>query len=129
MRTYWQLFFEMMISGFRFKIGRNSTSDDANPIWWNLGKLVQTKDTRVWETQDRIGFLKNEYSSEESRTWSSQIEDNGKKKYWAEFANEQFWGRKRKLRNKRRGQESGDKTAWTKNYWRLLAMESLRAVF
>ena len=31
--------------------------------------------------------------------------------------------------NKRRGQESGDKTAWTKKSWRLLAVESQRAVF
>ena len=28
-----------------------------------------------------------------------------------------------------RGQESGDKTTWTKNSWRLLAMRSQRAVF
>ena len=39
------------------------------------------------------------------------------------------WIQKRKLWDKRRGQESGDKTAWTKNSWRLLAVESQRAVF
>ena len=48
-------------------------------IWWNLGKLVQTENTRVWETQDRIGSVQYGDSSEESWTWSSQIEDNGKK--------------------------------------------------
>ena len=32
-------------------------------------------------------------------------------------------------RKKRRGQESGVKTAWTKNSWRLLAMGVQRAVF
>ena len=37
---------------------------------------------------------------------------------------EEFWGQKRKLWNKRRGQESGDKTAWTKNSRILLAVES-----
>ena len=40
-----------------------------------------------------------------------------------------FLRQKRKLLDKRRGQESGDKTAWTKNSWRLLAVESQRAVF
>ena len=33
--------------------------NDANPIWWNLGNVVQIKNTRVWETQDRIGILYN----------------------------------------------------------------------
>ena len=40
-----------------------------------------------------------------------------------------FWSRKRKLWRKRRGQESRDKTARTKNPCRLLAMEVQRAVF
>ena len=40
-----------------------------------------------------------------------------------------FGGQKRKLWKKRRGQESGDKTAWTKDSRRLLAMENQRAVF
>ena len=35
-----------------------------------------------------------------------------------------FWGQKRKLWEKRRGQESGNKTPWTKKSMRLLAMES-----
>ena len=42
-----------------------------NPIWWHLGKLVQIKNTRVWETQDRIGIVQ--------LTWLSQIEDNCKR--------------------------------------------------
>ena len=42
-------------SGIRFEMGRNFMIDDANPIWWHLGKLVQIKNTRVWETQDRTG--------------------------------------------------------------------------
>ena len=54
----------------------------------------------------------------------SQIEDNGKKKYRAEFANEEIWSKKWKLWDNRRGQESGNKTAWTKKSTRLLAMES-----
>ena len=37
-----------------------------------------------------------------------------------------FWSQKRKLWKKRRGQESDDKTAWTKNSLRLLAMGSQR---
>ena len=68
-------------------------------------------------------------SSEESRTWLSQIEDNGKKKYRAQFTNQEFWGQKRKLWDKRCGQESGNKTARTKNPWRLVAMGNQRAMF
>ena len=48
-------------------------------------KSVQIKITRVWETQDRIGIVRPGDSSEESWTWLSQIEDNGEKKYRAEF--------------------------------------------
>ena len=115
-------------SGIRFKVGRNSTVDDEHPTWWHLGRIVQIKNTRVWETEDRIGIV--QYGdSEKFWTWLLQIEDNGKKKYRAEFANEEFWGQKRKLWNKRRGQESKGKTAWTKQSGRLLAMESWRAVF
>ena len=70
-------------SGIRFKMGRNSIIDDTTPIWWHHGKLVQIKNTRVWETQDRIGIVQCGDSSEEGWTWLSQIEDNGKKKYRA----------------------------------------------
>ena len=72
---------------FRFEMGRNSIINDENPIWWHLGRIVQTKNTRVWETQDRIGIVQYGDSSEESRTWLSQIEDNGEKKYRAKFTN------------------------------------------
>ena len=115
-------------SGIRFEMWRNSVIDDENLIWWNLWRIVQIKNTRVWETQDRFGIVQYGDSSEESRTWLSQIEDDGKKKYRAEFENEEFWGQKRKLWKERRGQESGEKTAWTKNSWRLLAMGNQRAV-
>ena len=54
MPTYLPLFCEMMISGIRFEMGRNSVINDANPIWWPLGRIVLIKNTRVWETQDRM---------------------------------------------------------------------------
>ena len=107
---------------FLFAMGRHFIISCANPTWWHLWRIVQTKNTRVWETQDRIGIVHFGDSSEESRTWLSQIEDDGKKKHRAEFTNEENWSQKRKLGRKRCGQESGDKTAWTKNSWRLLAM-------
>ena len=44
-------------SGVRYKMRRNSIVDDTNPIWWHLGKRVQIKKTRVWETQGRIGIV------------------------------------------------------------------------
>ena len=90
----------------------------------HLGRNAQIKNTRVWETQDRVGIVRPGDSSEEGWTWLSQIEDYGEKKYRAEFENEELWSQKRKLWDKRRGQESGGKTAWTKKSRRLLAMES-----
>ena len=68
-------------------------------------------------------------SAGESRTWLSQIEDNGEKEYRAESTNEELWSQKWKFWNKRRGHESDGKTAWTKKSRRLLALESQRAVF
>ena len=43
-------------SGIRFETGRNFIINDENPIWWHLGRIVQIKNTRVGETQDRIGI-------------------------------------------------------------------------
>ena len=93
-------------SGIRFEMWRNFIINDENPIWWHLGRIVQTKNTRVWETQDRIGIVQYGDSSEKDWTWLSQIEDNGKKKYRARCTKQEFWGQKRKFWNKRRGQES-----------------------
>ena len=64
-------------------MGRNSVVDDTNPIWWQLGKFVQNKNTRVSEIQDRIGIVQYGDSSEEIKTWLSQIENDGEKKYRA----------------------------------------------
>ena len=68
------------IQEIRFEMGRNSIINGANPIWWHLGRVVQITNSRVWETQDRIGIVQNGDSSEESRTSLSQIEDDGIKK-------------------------------------------------
>ena len=35
---------------FVMMIFRNSIVYDENPTWWHLGKIVQIKNTRVWET-------------------------------------------------------------------------------
>ena len=76
-------------SGIRFKVGRNFVYD-KNPTWWHLGRIVQIKNTRVWKTQDRIGIVWPGDSSEESRTWLSQIENNGEKKYRARDTKKDF---------------------------------------
>ena len=55
--------------------------NDEHPIWWHLGNFVQIKNTRVWGTQDRIGIVWPGDSEEEVRTWLSQIENYGEKKY------------------------------------------------
>ena len=97
-----------------------------NPIWWHLGRIVQVKKTSAWETQDRIGIVQFGDSSEESRSWLSQIEDDGEKrsiKQNLRMKNFVVWNGKCETN---RGQESGDKTAWAKNSWRLLAVENQR---
>ena len=83
--TYLQLFFGLRYSGIRFEMGRNSVINDKDSTWRHLGKIVQIKNTRVWKTQDRIGIVWLGDSSEENRTWPSQIENNGEKKYRARF--------------------------------------------
>ena len=70
-------------SGIRFKMGRKFIINDENLTWWCLGRIAHIKNTRVWETQDRIGIVQYGDSWEESWTWLSQIEDNGEKKYRA----------------------------------------------
>ena len=70
-------------SGIRFKVGRNSIVHDEHPTWWQLGRIAQIKNTRVWETQDRIAIVWPGDSSEEVRTWLSQIENYAEEKYRA----------------------------------------------
>ena len=73
-------------SGIRFKVGRNSIVYDENPAWWHLGRIVQIKNTRVWETQYRFRIVWPGDSSEEVRTWLSQIENYGEKKCRARYS-------------------------------------------
>ena len=77
-------------SGIRLKVGRNFIVHDENPTWWHLGRIVQIKNTRVWETQDRIGIVRPGDSSEESKTWLSQIENYGEKNIEQEIRNKNF---------------------------------------
>ena len=115
-------------SGLRFQVGRNIFVYDENPACWHLGRIVQIKNTRVWQAQDRIGIVRPGDSSKEVRTWLSQIESYGEKKYRAGNSKLRILGSETEFWEERRGQESGDKTACTKNSWRLLAVGSQRAM-
>ena len=91
---------------------------------------VQIKNTRVWETQDRIGIVQYGDSSEESRTWLSQIEDYGKKKYRARnLRNKNFGARNGNYETNAVVKNQGTKQRGPKNSRRLLSVESQRAVF
>ena len=83
MPIHLQSLFEMIIFRSSIQMGWNSIVGDTNPIWWRLGEFVQIRNTRVSETQDRFGSVQYWHSSEESRTWLSQKEDNGENKYRA----------------------------------------------
>ena len=57
-----------------------------------------------------------------------RLETMVKRSIEQEIRNKNFGARSGNFEKKRRGQESGDKTACTKNSWRLLAMGVQRAV-
>ena len=89
-------------SGIRLEMWWNFIVYDENPTWWHLGRIVQTENTRAWETQDRIGFV----WPSENRTWFSKIEDNGQKR-----------SIEKEIRNKNFGNRNGnfEKNAVVKN--------------
>ena len=128
MPTCSPLFFEMTIFRNSILSGTESYCQWRNPAWWHLGRIVQIKNTRVWETQDRIGIVRPGDSSKEVRTWLSQIESYGEEEYRTRNSKLEFWVQKWKFWEERRGQESGNKTTCTKNSWRLLAMGNQRAM-
>ena len=64
MPTYLNCSSKWWYSGIRFEVGRNVIINDKNPVWWHLGRIVQIKNTRVWETQDRIAIVQYGDSSE-----------------------------------------------------------------
>ena len=122
MPTYLLLFFEMTIfrnlirSGAEFCcLSRKSHLMTSWKVCTNTEYESLRNSRPYWNCTKGV-------SSEEWWTWLSQIENNGKKKYRERFTKQELWSQKWKLWKKRRGQESGDKTAWTKNYWRLLAV-------
>ena len=78
-------------SGIRFQVGRNFIVHDENPTWWRLGRIVQIKNTRVRETQDRIVWPGD--SSEESWTWLSQIGSMVRRSIEQEIRNKNFGAR------------------------------------
>ena len=52
---------------------------------------------RVWQAQDRIGIVRPGDSSKEVRTWLSQIESYGEKKYRTRNSKQELWSQKRKF--------------------------------
>ena len=65
------------ITEIRFQVGRNFIINDKDSTWRHLGRIAQIKNTRIWETKDRIGIVRPGNSSDEVRTWLSQIENDG----------------------------------------------------
>ena len=78
MRGLLQHWTESSIIRWNFIINDEKMSSDDI-----MGGFVQIKNTSVSETQDRIGIVWPGDSSEEIRTWLSQIENDGEKKYRA----------------------------------------------
>ena len=83
---------DLFTIGLRNDVFRNSIQSGTEfYCQWRKSHLMISwedctiKNTRVWETQDRIGIVRSGDSSEEVRTWLSQIEDDGEKKYRARY--------------------------------------------
>ena len=74
-------------------MGRNFIVNDENPTWWHLGRIVQIKNTRVWETQDRIGIVQHGDSSEESRTDYHRLKTMVKRSIEQDIRNKNFGAR------------------------------------
>ena len=84
--TYSLSVYEMMIFKNSIQSGSDFFNNDKDSTWWYLGTIVLIKNTRVWETQGRIGIVRHGDSSEEIRTWLSQIENYGEEKYRARYS-------------------------------------------
>ena len=116
-------------SGIRFEMGRNFINDE-NYIWWHLWKDC---------TNEEYESLRNSRPYWNCTIWRlirrklgpdyHRLKTMVKRSIEQDLTKQEFWGQKRKLWKKRRGQESGDRTACTKNSRILLAMENQRAAF
>ena len=76
-------------SGIRFLVGRNFIVIDKDSTWRHVGRIVQIKNTKVGETQDRIAIVRLGDSSEEVRTWVSMV----KRSIEQDVRNKNFWSR------------------------------------
>ena len=97
--------------------------NDANTIWWHLGRTVQIKNTRVWETQDRIGIVQYGDSSEEVGPDYHKLKTMVKRSFEQNLRMKNFEARSGNFETSAVVKNQG-KTAWTKKSTRLLAMES-----
>ena len=90
-----------------------------NPTWRYLERFVQMKNTRVWETEDRIELYDLENHKKKLGPDYHRLKTLVKRSIEQDIRNKNFGGQKWKLWEERRGQESRDKTACTKNSWGL----------
>ena len=125
MPTYLQLFFEMMI--FRNSI-RNGTEFSCQ--WRKSHLMTSWKDCtnqrkRESEKLKTVLELYNmEIHQKKAEPDYHRLKTMLKRSIVQNLRIKNFWSQKRKLWEKRRGQESKGKTAWTKKSRRLLAVES-----
>ena len=102
--------------------------DDENLTSWHLGRIVQIKNTRVWKTQDRI------WNCTTCRFTRRKLDliNTDWRQWWREVSSRKFekriLGTETEITEERRGQESRNTTACTKNFWKMLAMGNQRAV-
>ena len=103
-------------------MGRNFITDDEN-----LEGLFKLRIRESEKPKTVLELYNLEIHQKKAGPDYHRLKNMVKRSIELDLRNRNFGTRKR-LWKTRRGQESGDKTAWTKNSWRLLAMGSQRAV-
>ena len=106
-------------SRIRFEMGRNSTTSGANPAWWHLGSIVQIKNRESEKLKTILELYDLEIHQKKLGPDYHRLKTMVKRSIEQDIRNE-FWGQKWKLWDKRRGQESGNKTAWAKKVWEIV---------
>ena len=118
-----------LFTGIRFKVGRNFIVNDENPTWWYLGRIVQLRIRESEKLKTVLELYDLEIHQKKLGPDYHRLKTMVKRSIEQDIRKQELWEQKRKLWKKRRGQESRDKTACTKNSWRLLTMGNQRAVF
>ena len=116
-------------SGIRLKVGRNFVAMTKIPPDDILEGLYKLRIRESEKLKTVLELYDLEIHQKKAGFDYHRLKTMMKRSIEQDLRNRNLGYQKRKIWDKRRCQESGDKTAWTQNSRRLLAVESQRAVF